>query len=945
MDVSYDRGGRVAPGDPEALAPAHERAVDHGRSREEPQPPRRLAPVDARPQLLPQQRPRPFGPPEDGRLGRADAPSPLQRDPSQPRQLKTVKPQAPVLYPPTTEQPSTWSTSSSAARDVKRQRLGSDVGEATAKATVRHESVSPSSSAKKDEAFRRSADGASRDLLSFASGRGSSSAGATRTTPTPPPSSRGPPSRFASGSSGAAKSIPPLSDQAPRKFGGNQPAPLPPSSSWLPAVTSPVPSSTAGVAGPSVSARRSPDQSPQGKGGGVEPLKASPSSRRMPRARSQEVLRGDPPPLRGPAADVAPVGSGLPADGGGRGAAALSPSLAARGSAAQSPLPAERGSAVLSPSLAGRGAATQPSLAGRGGSSRGKSPARAEASADRQAGVHSPVQVESKAHSQLPWPAGRFPPPPPRLRGGAMPSGSSLPQLTNKASAADAVGESGGGGASAGAASTHGPRDKPKGRGPRLALPGELSSKPEGEADGSARGSARREVDDAEDVSPHDKERDSSGRRGLKPFASSTTGVDAEPARGGRPRLVEPIHESGSDDCVDEPRGTVDGHDSDRKRRSGDGSDSDGGGERGVPVGSLSSRAARPVSTLARFGRRIITPVVGGGEDGGSQRFTRAPGVSGSGGGGSGSSSHGGSGRAAGRSGGADRDGGSVVTSPRRDAGADSDYDDDRGRGVTAGSDAGSAGERSAEVADGNRPVLRTGGPRSSRGYDEADSPPPSFGGTADKAGDGDGSGGGAADSGDGHGGTAASAAVKSPAQPSGSHSSLSDDRAPRPRKQVLSPPASRLHSNPADAEPRPRKRMVSPPPPRFQGGGGSRFGGPVGTLPPPPRAAPPAEPRRAAGKGGGGGSSSGGSGNGGSPRAAARASPVAGGHSSDGDGDRSAVRGSGGSGRPSSGSAGSHGSGTERRTEVAAKRATRMDDDESSSPVKNASPSSPANA
>ncbi|KAK1866127.1 hypothetical protein I4F81_008647 [Pyropia yezoensis] len=147
------------------------------------------------------------------------------------------------------EQPSTWSTSSSAARDVKRQRLGSDVGDVTAKASTRHESVSPSSSARKDEAFRRSADGASRDLLSFASGRGSSSAGATRKTPTPPPASRVPLSRCASGSSGAAKTIPPLSDHGARKFGGSQPAPLPPSSSvWLPAVTSPVPSSVAGAA-------------------------------------------------------------------------------------------------------------------------------------------------------------------------------------------------------------------------------------------------------------------------------------------------------------------------------------------------------------------------------------------------------------------------------------------------------------------------------------------------------------------------------------------------------------------------------------------------------------------------------------------------------------------------------------------------------------------------
>ncbi|GAB0490676.1 hypothetical protein MMPV_001913 [Pyropia vietnamensis] len=959
MEVSYDRGGRAVPSHSETRTPLYQRAADHPRSREEPQPPRRLTPVDARPQLLSQQRPRPFGLSDEGRLSRADAPSPLQRDVSQPRQLKTVKPQPHALYPPSAEQPSTWSTSSSGARDVKRQRLESDVGDAAVKASTRHESVSPSSSAKKDEAFRRSADGASRDLLSFASGRGSSSAGAMRKTPTPPPASRGAPSRFPSGSSGSAKTIPPLSDQASRKFGSNQPAPLPPSSSaWLPSVTSPVPSSTTGAGAPSGAARRSPEVSPQRQKAVVEPPKASPSTRRMPRARSQEVLRGDPPPLRGAAADVAPLSDGLPTDSSTRGAAVQSPPLPGRGSAGHSPLPTGRGSAVLSPSLAdrsvatqssllaGRGGSVQSSLAGRGGSNRGKSPTRGDALADRQVGLQSPLQLESKTHSQPPWPAGRFPPPPPRGRGGAMPPGNTLPQLSNKVSAADSVGECGGGGAPAGTASSHGVRDRAKGRGPRLAPPSELASKAESDADGLARGSARREVDDADGVSPRDKERDTSGRRGLKPFGTSSTGVDAESARGGRPRLVEAIQDGGSDDGADEPRGTVEAHDSDRQRRGDDCSDSDGGG---VPVGGLSSRPGRPVSTLARFGRRTIAPVVGGGDDGGGQRFTRAPGGSGSVGCGSGSSSRGGSGKGGGRGGGADGDGGSVVTSPRRDADDDSDYDGDRGRGVTAASDVGSPGERSGDVAHLDRSAMRTSDLRGGRGYDEAESPSAPFRGSAEKAGDADGGGGGStAGSDDGRDGAAASAVVKSATHPSRSHSSLSDDDAPRPRKQVLSSPAPRMHNNLADVESRSRKRVVSPPPPRFQGGSGSRFGGPVGTLPPPARAGLPIELRRAAVKGGGGGSSSGGSGNGGSPRTAARPNPafvgdpVADGHSSDGDGDPSAVRGSGGSGRPSSGSAGSRGSGSERGTEVGSKRVAHVDE-ESSSPVKNASPSSPA--
>ena len=322
-------------------------------------------------------------------------------------------------------------------------------------------------------------------------------------------------------------------------------------------------------------------------------------------------------------------------------------------------------------------------------------------------------------------------------------------------------------------------------------------------------------------------------------------------------------------------------------------------------------RAQRPVSTLSRFGRRTTTPsALSGGDDGsGSRRYVCPSGGSGSGGGN-------GSGGGKGGGGVADGNGSSIVTSPRREADDGSDYDGDRGRAAASGSDADTTGEESFTAAD------RTGStaaasPKNRREPDEAApiSPPNGTAGGAKEDGDDD-----AGNENDEDGRSCGRHAVpktKSPASASRSHSSLGDD-ARRPRKRVVSPPAPRLESK------------------------GGRSGGHLGTLPPPPRSTPAAEEARPAAKRGGspGGES-------GSPRPASRSSPVLPDSAnpaqdcSDDDGSRRVDQ---ASGRPSSGSAGSR-DGSGRRPGRTEKRKAGAGYGESSSPVRNASSSSPAHS
>lgn len=755
---------------------------------------------DARAYPPPCGRSRSFAPVSEPRnVGRAEAAKPIHRNLSQPRLLKQVKPQHQTLFPPGLLQdpPRAHSTSSSAPRDTKRQRLsreggGDGGGSAKAAATVSaappRESLSPESSARKEEAaFRRAA---SQDLLSFASGGRVSAPASGRRTPRSPSPGRGPGSRYtpmqpSSGASAAggghSGELPP----GPRRL-ANLSLPRP-SGGRLPLLASPIPVSTpsAGGGGSGGRVARSPDV-PRQAGGGRPSPRVSPALRHQQGA-SMDVQPGDPPPLRwggGGGGDAAPPAGGSGTDGVG----------SRRGG----------GDGV------GRGASS-PGTGSQSGGGRStvRSPVHDERLADRpcRGGAAIPALGSGKALPPPPLPTvGQFPPPPPRVRGGALSPLNSLPHGSRKSSLVEPVRESGG----SGAADTPTSGSLARGSSGRTSRP-EMAADPDastdrltasrgGHRDGSSR-QGRGRVADGE------AGEDGDGRRERLP--------DREHAgrRGGSRLLAGPVERETDSPCGPSVReayvakeGRAEGRaeraeragESDGRRRSGSGS-SDSGGD-GVDVvddggganasGSASMLPLRPVSTLARFGRRTAPTAASegasGAVDGGSRVYAR--GLRGSGGVG------GGGNRVRGDDGGGGGGDSAAVISSLRDVDDDgSDYDGDQDLRRRDGSNSGSGGNAASGLppARGRRTVDGGDGGSGLQGPTDRHAPPmarlPSVSSRAVSGGDDD--------SGDVRTPDRAHAERRPPQAGAAAGGSSSDDDGapvPRPRQRVPPPPPSR---------------------------------------------------------------------------------------------------------------------------------------------------------
>jgi len=920
MEVSYDRAPRPAAAAAEAplsgggptTTAVHGRDEGRGRAGSA-----AGAPNEAGAEPPPVGRLRQHGPFPEARTagGRGDVAKPLRRDASQPRLLKQVKPQHQTLFPPAQQDAApTHSASSSAPRDAKRQRMAGDGGgggggggeAAIARALAPSRDVlSPASSAKKDEAaFRRAA---SHDLLSFATS-GRVSASAARRTPTPPPPGRGPSSRYvppqASGSAGAGgKGIPPLGESlaGPRRLVN---LPLPPASAGgrLPTLASTARPDTAVDAAAGAGGRRSPDGPPR-EGGGTPP-RASPSARRLPRVRSSEALRGDPSSLRGSTAGGA--GDGLPPSG----------------------VAADRRGARDG---SGDGVATRPGSRG-GGRGAAAPSSRDDPQADCAGGGRVAVGQPIDGKASTPWPAaGQFAPPPPRLRGSALSPRKALPPGPRKSFL-----ESSGDGSGGGSIAADGPltvAERPKGG--RLSRPtvavntdGAAEREPRvGHRDGSSRPGRGRPADaegggaDVAGLRDREMEREPRYRRGgARSPVDHTNDMEASPHGGASGRDGA----RGSDGRVE--RGTK----SSRRRHSGGGSSgseaSGGGGSHDAQAGgSASTLPSRPVSTLARFGRRTATPTTASGgaaeaEDGSNHRFGREPSASGDSGGEGDSGSGGSGGWAGGRA-----RGSSAATSPPRDADDDdSDYDGDRERQQAGDvSDGDSGGEASTDAPVRGHRSDRSSGERSPAGRGEPPAaasplPPRRRGGDSGSGDDRGGSRGGSAAGSMGGRRDATGAA-------SGGGSSSEEDgadrsgAAPSPPSVAWADAGSRYSSG--------RSRPAAALAPRSpHADGGRRGGGGVAAAADghPSGGSPTARPRRGRG-----------SPNGGSARGGAAW------HGPENGGD--APSGGRGGGRPSSGSGGSRdgaGRGVSRKGH---RKATGGSSEEDARRGKRESSSSPA--
>ncbi|GAB0490678.1 hypothetical protein MMPV_001915, partial [Pyropia vietnamensis] len=840
-EVVHDRGSWPGDAEAQALAPHGERGVAGGRDRGDPIVDAETDAMtglagDARP-LPPLPCGRPRGPAPVSRTGgRSEASKPIHRNSSQPRLLKQVKPQHQTLFPPGTPQdPSrAHSTSSSAPRDAKRQRLGGDRGDGgvvavkaatTISVPPPRGSLSPDSSAKKDEAdFRRAA---SQDLLSFASGGRASASASGRPTPTSPSPNCGSASRYVpmqapSGASAAGGGHSGELPGGPRRL-NNLPLPRP-SGGRLPSLTSPVPVSTASAGGGGGGSgggggggsggggggggggnggggggcgggsggrgTRSPDIPRQAGGGGGSSPRAPPALRHHQGA-PMEAQRGDPSSQRwdgGGGGDVAPSHGGSATDGVG----------------------SRRGGG----DRVGRGASS-PGAGSQSGGVRSavRSPVHDELPTDRPSRGGALVLAASsgQALAPPPWPStGQFPPPPPRVRGGALSSMNAVSHGPRKSSLVEPSRECGGSG-TADAPSSGGVA---RGSTGRLSRPG-VDVDPEALTDRLAGGTAR------------GGSRDGSNRQGRGRVADGGAGEDGDGRRerlpdrdqavrrGGSRAQAGPVENEADSPCgpsvresyVAKEKRAEGAGDSDRRRRSGSGSsESEGdvadGGDDGSGAnasGSASMLPLRPVSTLARFGRRV-TPTAtsegaSGADDGGSRAFVRGP---------RGSGGVGGRGGVRGDDGGGGAGDSAAVTSPRRDADDGSDYDGDADMHHRGGSNCGSGGHAASAM-------------------------PPSRGRRTVAGGDG---GSGLQVSADRHAPPMARVPSVSPRAVSGGDDNCGDIRNRTPDRAYADrapPPVAAATGGSSSDEgeaPAPRSRQRVPPPPRSRTDGGGHSDG-----------------------------------------------------------------------------------------------------------------------